>query len=85
MDKHAVKAIKGDETVSHFPRKFSRIAWYFVARGGEISFEEIDRRRFLIFIYWRFSVQFVTQKASLLSLKAMVSYISRTRDFWPKT
>ena len=36
MDKHAVKAVKGDETVSHLPRKFSRIAWYFLARGGEI-------------------------------------------------
>ena len=36
MDKHAVKAVKGDETVSHLPRKFSRIAWYFLALGGEI-------------------------------------------------
>ena len=29
MNKHAMKALKGDETVSHLPRKFSRIA-----RGG---------------------------------------------------
>ena len=36
MDKHTVKAVKGDENVSHLPRKFSRIAWYFLARGGEI-------------------------------------------------
>ena len=85
MDKHAVKAVKGDETVSHLPRKFSRITWYFLARDGEISVKEIDRRRCLIFIYCRFSVQFVTQKASLLSLKAMVLRISRTRDSWPKT
>ena len=63
MDKHAVKAVKGDETVSHSPRKFSRITWYFLARDGEISVKEIDRRRCLIFIYWRFSVQFVTQKS----------------------
>ena len=51
MDKHAVKAVKGDETVSHLPHKFSRIAWYFLARGAEISVKEIDRRRCLIFIY----------------------------------
>ena len=25
MDKHAVKVVKGDETVGHLPRKFSRI------------------------------------------------------------
>ena len=36
MDKCAVTVVKGDETVSHLPRKFSRIAWYFLARGGEI-------------------------------------------------
>ena len=43
MDKHAVKAVKGDETVSHLPCMFSRIAWYFLARGGEISVKEVDR------------------------------------------
>ena len=40
MDKHAVKVVKG-----HLPRKFSRIAWYFLARGGEMSVKEIGRRR----------------------------------------
>ena len=45
MDKHAVKVVKGDETVSPLPRKFSRIAWYFLARGGEISVKQIGRRR----------------------------------------
>ena len=44
MDKHAVKVVKGDETVGHLPRKFSRIVWYFLARSGEISVEVIDRR-----------------------------------------
>ena len=39
MDKHAVKVVKDDETVGHLPREFSRIAWYFLARSGEISVE----------------------------------------------
>ena len=44
MDKH-VKVVKGNETVGHLPRKFSRIAWYFLAGSGEISVEVIGRRR----------------------------------------
>ena len=44
IDKHAEKVVKGDETVCYLPRKFSRIAWYFLARGGEISVKEIGRR-----------------------------------------
>ena len=34
-----------DETVGHLPREFSGIAWYFLARNGEISVEVIGRRR----------------------------------------
>ena len=45
MDKHAVKAEKGDETVGHLPRQFSRIVWYFLARSGEISVEVIRCRQ----------------------------------------
>ena len=45
MDKHAVKVVKGDETVGHLPRKFSRIVWYFLVRSGEISVEVISLRR----------------------------------------
>ena len=41
MDKHAMKGVKGNETVGHLPRKFSRIAWYFLACSGEISVEVI--------------------------------------------
>ena len=41
MDKHAVKAEKGDETVGHLPHQFSRIMWYFLARSEEISVEVI--------------------------------------------
>ena len=44
MDKHTMKVVKGDETVGHLPRKFSRIVWYFFARSGEISVEVINRR-----------------------------------------
>ena len=32
-----MKVAKGDETVGHLPRKFSRIVWYFLAHSGEIS------------------------------------------------
>ena len=45
MDKQAVKVVKGDETVGHLPRKFSRIVWYFLARSGEISVEVMGRWR----------------------------------------
>ena len=45
IDKQAVKVVKGDETVGHLPRKFSRIVWYFLACSGEIRAEVIRRRR----------------------------------------
>ena len=45
MDKHGVKVVKGDKTVGHLPREFSRVAWYFLGRSGEISVEVIGRRR----------------------------------------
>ena len=45
LDKYAVKVVKGIETVGHLPREFSRIAWYFLARSGEISVEVISRRQ----------------------------------------
>ena len=45
MDKHAVKVVKGDETLGHLPCNFSRIVWYFLARSAEISVEVIGRRR----------------------------------------
>ena len=45
MDKHTVKVVKDDETVGHLPRECSPIAWYFLARSGEISVEVISRRR----------------------------------------
>ena len=42
IDKHAMKIVKGDETVIHWPRKFCRIAWYFL--GRRINVEVICRR-----------------------------------------
>jgi len=34
FDKYAIKVLNGEETVGHLPREYSRIAWYFLARGG---------------------------------------------------
>ena len=45
MDEHAVKVVKGDETVGHFSRKFSQIAQNFQARSGEIGFEVIGHKQ----------------------------------------
>ena len=45
MDKQTVKVVKGDETVSHLSRKFSQIAWYFLAHSGEIGFEVIGHKQ----------------------------------------
>ena len=36
---------KRNETVGHLPCEFSRIAWYFRARSGEITVEVIGRKR----------------------------------------
>ena len=45
FDKFAVKVLKGEETVGHLPREYSRIAWYFLACGGSISVEVSGHRR----------------------------------------
>ena len=42
MDKHAVKVVKGDETVGHL---FSQITQYFPARSGEIGFGVIGQKQ----------------------------------------
>ena len=36
MDKFAVKMIKNNEKAGHLPRKYSRISWHFLSRGGKI-------------------------------------------------
>ena len=44
-DKFAVKVVKNNEIVGHLPREYSRILWYFIARGGKICVEVTGRRR----------------------------------------
>ena len=71
MDKHAVKVVLGNKTVGHLPREFSRIAWYFRARSGEISVKVIGRRRHCKQLcggipcqnYWRTIFGFRTQRS----------------------
>ena len=45
VDKFAVKVVKNNEIVDHLPREYSRILWYFIARGGKICVEVTGRRR----------------------------------------
>ena len=37
--------VENNETVDHLPREYSRILWYFIARGGKICVEVTDHRR----------------------------------------
>ena len=41
----AVKVLNGEETVGHLPREYTRIAWYFLTRGGSISVEVSGHHR----------------------------------------
>ena len=43
-DINATKVVEGNEAVGYLPCEFSRIAWYFLTCGGEISVEVISRR-----------------------------------------
>ena len=45
MDKYAVKVVKGNETLSQLPRKFSRIALHFLARSEKIGVKVIGHRQ----------------------------------------
>ena len=38
------EVVKDNETVGHLPREYSRILWYFIARGGKIYVEVTGRR-----------------------------------------
>jgi len=40
-----VAVLQGDSAVGHIPRESSRVAWYFLRHGGEITCEITDRRR----------------------------------------
>ena len=44
VDKFAVKVVKNNEIVGHLPREYSRILWYFIARGGKICVELTGHR-----------------------------------------
>jgi len=35
VNKFAMKVVKNNETVGHLPCEYSRILWYFMARGGK--------------------------------------------------
>ena len=35
VDEFALKLVKDNETVGHLPREYSRILWYYIARGGK--------------------------------------------------
>ena len=37
FNKFAIKVLNGEETVGHLACEYSRIAWYFLARGGSIT------------------------------------------------
>ena len=77
MDKHAVKVVKGDETVGHLPHKFSRIVWYFLARSGEISVEVISCRRCgRIEVPWQLDFNF-SNKVQMKLLKELLASKSR--------
>ena len=45
VDKFAEKVVKDNETVGHLPREYSRILWYFIARGRKICVEVTGQRR----------------------------------------
>ena len=44
-DKFAMKVVKINEIVGHLPQEYSRILWYFMARGGKICVVVTGRRR----------------------------------------
>ena len=44
FDKFAIKVLNDEQTVGHLPREYSRVAWYFLARGVSITLEVTGRR-----------------------------------------
>ena len=45
IDRFAVAIEKDSITVGHIPREHSRVAWYFIRHGGEITCEVTGRRK----------------------------------------
>ena len=48
FDKFAIKVLSGEQTVGHLLHKYSRIAWYFLTRGGSITLE-VTYIHFIVF------------------------------------
>ena len=46
MDRYAVSVTKNDEIVGHLPKKISTLCSLFLRRGGSISCEVTDSRRY---------------------------------------
>ena len=46
INKFAVQVLKSSYTAGHLPREFSRIAWYFLTHGGNITVEVAEEWRF---------------------------------------
>ena len=44
-DRFAVAFTKDDNAVGHLPREISKVAWYFLHHGGEITCEITGRRK----------------------------------------
>ena len=44
-DDHAVAVIKNGDIVGHMPRSFSRVSWFFLERGGEITCRITGKRK----------------------------------------
>ena len=44
-DRFAVAVKKDDDVVGHVPREISKVAWFFIQHGGEITCEITGRRQ----------------------------------------
>lgn len=44
-DDHAVAVLKGGDVIGHIPRSISRIAWFFLQRGGSITCRITGKRK----------------------------------------
>lgn len=44
-DRHAVSVKKEGRIVGHLPRRVSKVAWYFLKRGGTFNVEVTGKRR----------------------------------------
>ena len=44
-DNHAVAVVKGDCVVGHIPRSISRVAWFFMTHGGNITCRSTGKRK----------------------------------------